>query len=51
MSVDFEILESFRQRLLDRYDVLELVELLGITAEELLDAFQDKVLELHDEET
>lgn len=49
MSVDTEIFEEFRQRLLDKYEAVELVELLGITAEELLDAFEEKVLELHEE--
>jgi len=37
-------LDRAKIALLDQYDPDELVDLLGITGEELLDAFEDKVL-------
>lgn len=47
MSIDRESLEQFKARLIDRYTAVELCEMLEITEEELLDAFEDKVMELH----
>lgn len=38
-------LEDTKQELLDKYDVDVLVDILNISAEELLDRFEDKVEE------
>lgn len=46
MSIDLEILEEFKQELVDKYTPAELVELLDISEWELLEAFQEKVIEL-----
>ena len=46
MSIDRETLETFKARLIDRYTAVELCEMLGITEEELLEAFEEKVMEL-----
>lgn len=45
MSVDRELLEEFKAQLLDRYTAEELVEVLQITAEDILEMFEDKVTE------
>jgi hypothetical protein len=36
-------LEELKERLVQRYDTLELLELLGITVEELVEAFEDRI--------
>jgi hypothetical protein len=36
-------LEELKERLVQRYDTLELLELLGITSEELVEAFEDRI--------
>ena len=48
--IDRDLLEEFKQRLKDRYTATELCELLELTEDDLLDAFEEKVLELHIEE-
>jgi hypothetical protein len=45
LSVDRELLEEYKLQLLDRYTAEELVELLHITAEDILEMFEDKVTE------
>lgn len=40
-----DTLDELCDKILTRIDIEELVDLLGITAEEILDHFQDKVLE------
>lgn len=42
MSQDLELIEQFRLRLVDRYTATELVDLLDITIEEILEAFEEK---------
>lgn len=36
--------EQLRERILQQYDPDQLVDLLGLTSEELLDAFDDRVM-------
>lgn len=48
MSLDLELFLEFRERLVDKYTAEELCELLGLTAEDIIDAFEEKVLELRD---
>lgn len=43
--LDRDLLEEFKQSLMDKYSSVELVELLGIPEDELLDAFEDYVIE------
>lgn len=37
------LLEEIKERLVQRYDSLELLELLGVTPEELVEAFEDHI--------
>lgn len=41
-------METLLQRLLDRYDVEELVAALGLTIEDIYEAFEDRIKEAHD---
>ena len=40
-----QTIELVRQQLLDKYDADDLVDILNIDAEELLDRFEDKVID------
>lgn len=46
MSMDREILEEFKAHLKDKYTAVELCELLNLTEDDLLEMFEDKVMEL-----
>lgn len=46
MSVDYELFEEFKKELSDRYEAVELCELLGLDVWDLLESFEEKVLEL-----
>lgn len=41
-------LQDFKRRIIDAYDVEYIVDILGISAAELLDAFEEKLLEQPD---
>lgn len=43
--MDYYLVTEFRERLIERYDPVTLVELLGITVEELWEAFPDRMLD------
>lgn len=43
--MDYYLVSEFRDRLVERYDPVTLVEVLGITSEELWDAFRDRILD------
>lgn len=43
--IDREILEEFKLSLKDKYTAEELVEILGITEDDILEMFEDKVIE------
>lgn len=47
MSIDREVLEEYKQTLADRYMAPELVELLNLDVWEILEEFEEKVIELH----
>ena len=49
MSMDREILEEFKLHLKDRYTAVELCELLELTEDDLLEMFEEKVIELKNE--
>ena len=38
-------LEDLKQRILDRYDIEDILLLLGIECEDILDAFEEKLLD------
>lgn len=42
--MDYYLVQEFRERLIERYDPVSLVEILGITVEELWEAFPDRML-------
>lgn len=42
-------LELLKLRILDRYPVDELVEVLGITVEDIVEMFEDKIVRKQDE--
>lgn len=48
MSIDREVFEEYRNQLADRYEAIELCELLidhfGLTAWDVMDAFGDELL-------
>lgn len=43
--MDYHLINEFRERLIERYDPVTLVELLGISTEELWEAFPDRMLD------
>lgn len=43
--MDYYLVSEFRERLFERYDPVTLVEILGITCEELWEAFPDRMLD------
>ena len=43
--MDYHLINEFRERLIERYDPVTLVELLNITTEELWEAFPDRMLD------
>ncbi len=47
--MDRQLLEEFKARLADRYTPEELTEKLGLTEYDILDMFEEKVVELVDE--
>lgn len=47
MSINYELFEEFKAQLADRYTATELVELLELTEWDIIEMFQDKVMELH----
>lgn len=49
MSVDREIFEEFKKRLADRYTGPELCELLELTEWDVIEQFEEKILELHND--
>lgn len=42
-------LDEIRERMLSRYEIDELLELLKISAEELVDRFEDKLINVADD--
>jgi hypothetical protein len=40
--IDRELQEEYRKRLIDRYTAAELVEILNLTPEDILDAFEEE---------
>jgi hypothetical protein len=46
MSIDRDLLEEYKAELKDRYTAVEICELLQLTEDDLLEAFEDKVIEL-----
>lgn len=42
--MDYYLVQEFRERLIERYDPVSLVEILGIAVEELWEAFPDRML-------
>lgn len=46
MSIDFELFEEYKQALADRYEAVELVELLGLDVWDIIEAFEEKIVEL-----
>lgn len=46
MSMDRELLEEFKAELKDRYTAVEICELLDLTEDDLLEMFEEKVVEL-----
>jgi hypothetical protein len=47
MSVDREVLEEFKQSLSDKYTAEELCELLQLDVWDIIEAFEDKIIEYH----
>ncbi len=47
--MDRDILEEFKLRLKDRHTAAELCELLNLTEDDILDAFEEQVMELKSE--
>lgn len=43
--MDYYLVSEFRERLVERYDPVTLVEILGITVQELWEAFPDRMLD------
>lgn len=50
MSVDYELFEEFKNQLADRYTAEELCEKLNLDVWDVIEAFQEKVIELHREQ-
>ena len=46
MSTDHELVESWKNRLADRFTAYELVELLGLDVWQIIEAFEEEVLNL-----
>ena len=46
MSMDRELLEEYKNQLRDRYTAVELCELLELTEDDILEMFEDKIVEL-----
>ena len=47
MSIDREVLEEYKQTLADRYTAAELVELMELDVWDILEEFEEKVMELY----
>lgn len=47
MSMDREILEAYKSALADRYAAEELCELLELDVWDIIEMFEDKIVELH----
>jgi hypothetical protein len=45
---DVETIDLFLKRIIDKYTAEELCEMLGLTTEQIVDAFYEQVLELED---
>lgn len=43
--LDREALEEFKDELRDKYTAVELCEMLGLTEDDILEMFEDKVIE------
>lgn len=46
MSIDVELLEEYKLELADRYTAEELVELLQLDVWEIIEMFEDRIMEL-----
>lgn len=46
MSIDYDLLEEFKKELADKYTAEELSELLELDVWDIIEAFQEKVIEL-----
>lgn len=46
MSMDRELLEEFKKELADKYTAEELSELLGLDVWDIIEMFEDKIVEL-----
>lgn len=44
-SMDYYLVKEFRERMIERYDPVSLVEICGITTEQLWEAFSDKFMD------
>lgn len=47
MSIDYEVLDEFKNDLASKYTAEELCELLGLDVWDLIEAFEEKIMELH----
>lgn len=45
MSIDRDLLEEVKAELRDRYTAVELCELLNLTEDDILEQFEDRVIE------
>lgn len=43
--MDYTLTQEFRERLIERYDGVSLAEILGLTVEDIWEAFFDRCLE------
>lgn len=43
--MQYHLLQEFRERLIERYDPLSLIEILEITSEDIWDQFMDRILQ------
>jgi Tfp pilus assembly ATPase PilU len=44
------VTEALRQRIIDRYDVDELIDIMGLSTENLLDVFDEEINKLYEED-
>ena len=47
MTLDTELFEEFKLELADRFTAEELCEILGLDVWDIIEAFQEKILEIH----
>jgi hypothetical protein len=47
MSQDTDYLQEYKNRLIERYEIIDLVEILGLTIEDFIEVFYDDLIENH----